>query len=692
LKQAPLADQFVEAVRHHAAGRLDEAGAGYRQVLARDANHAASLHGLGVIAYQTGRPEIAADLIGRALALEPAVAAFHTNLGNALKALGRLDQAAAAYRQALALEPAYTVALNNLGNLLRGEGRLDEAIDCFRRALAHKPGDAVVHNNLGNAMAARGQVAEAARLYERALALRPDYAEALYNLGILLIDQGELDAAIARYGQALALRPDHLPARLGLGAALRQAGRLAEAIACYEAVLARHPDSAEAHSNLGRVFMLQGRLDEAVARYEHALALKPDYQEALVNLLLWLQYSDRDPPAIFEAHRRWGEMVEQGLPAPAPHLNPRDPERRLRVGYVSPDFRVHSVAWFLAPLLAAHDRQAVEIFAYADVPRPDATTRRLRSFCDHWLPTVGMSDAALTERIRADGIDVLVDLAGHAGVNRLAVFARHPAPVQVDWLGYLNTTGLMAMDYRLVDDITDPPGEADRFATETLVRLPNGWACFEPAPDAPEPGPPPSLATGRVRFCSFSSPAKLGERVLDAWSEILKRTPGSSLLLKGASLADEGARTQLLGRFADRGVPADRISLAGWTPGAAEHLALYNTADIALDPFPHNGVTTTCEALWMGLPVVALLGDRHAARISASFLTRVGLEDLIAPDLASYADIAVRLASDTQRLAELRRTLRPRMAASPLCDGPGFAREVEAAYRTMWRRWCAEGD
>jgi len=690
--KAPLADQFVDAVRHHADGRLAEAGAGYRRVLARDANHAASLHGLGVIAQQTGRPDIAADLIGRALAIEPGVAAFHANLGNALKALGRTDQAAAAYRQALALEPADTVALNNLGNLLRGEGRLDEAVDCFQRALAHKPQDPVIHNNLANAMAAQGRFAEAARLYERALALRPDYAEAHYNLGNLLVDQGQLDAAIARYGHALALRPDHLPARLNLGAALRQAGQLSDAIACYEAVLARHPESAEGHSNLGRVFMLQGRLDEAAARYEHALALKPDYQEALVNLLLWLQYSDRDPPAIFEAHRRWGELVEKDLPAPAPHLNRRDPERRLRVGYVSPDFRVHSVAWFLAPLLAAHDRQAVEIFAYADVPRPDATTRRFQSLCDHWLSTVGLSDVALIERIRADGIDVLVDLAGHAGVNRLAVFARHPAPVQVDWLGYLNTTGLRAMDYRLVDDITDPPGEADRFATETLVRLPSGWACFEPAPEAPEPGPPPSLTAGRVRFCSFSSPAKLGERVLDVWSEILKRTQGSSLLLKGASLADEGARTQLLGRFADRGVSADRISLAGWTPGAAEHLALYNTADIALDPFPHNGVTTTCEALWMGLPVVALLGDRHAARISASFLTRVGLEELIAPNLASYADIAVRVAADGARLAELRRTLRPRMAASPLCDASGFAREVEAAYRAMWRRWCAEGD
>ena len=284
------------------------------------------------------------------------------------------------------------------------------------------------------------------------------------------------------------------------------------------------------------------------------------------------------------------------------------------------------MAWFLAPLLAAHDRRAIEIFSgYADVAQPDALTARFQSLADHWRSSVALSDEALGAQIRADGIDVLVDLAGHAGDNRLAMFARRPAPVQVNWLGYLNTTGLTAMDYRLVDDITDPPGEADAFATETLVRLADGWACFEPMEGAPEPGPPPSVDPGAVTFCAFSSPAKLGERVLDAWSEILNRTPGSRLLIKGASFDDEGARSQLLSRFTARGVSADRLRLVSWIPSTAEHLALYNSVDICLDTFPHNGVTTTCEALWMGLPVVALRGERHCARISASFLTRLGL-------------------------------------------------------------------
>ncbi|MEJ0066362.1 MAG: tetratricopeptide repeat protein [Caulobacteraceae bacterium] len=486
--KAGVESLFVEAVRLHTAGRLDEADGAYRKVLQQDPNHAASLHGLGAIAHQGGRYERAVELISRAAAIDPAVAPYRSSLGNALKALGRPEEAEAAYRAALLIDAGDPVALNNFGNLLQGMGRSDEAIELYRRALELRPGNPVTHNNLGNALAALGRFSEAAALYERALALRPDYAEAEYNLANLRADEGRLDEAIARYRSALALRPDHLSARNNLGAVLRRAGRLVEAIACYDEVLARHPESAEAHSNLGRVFMLQGRLEEAGARYERALALKPDYREALVNLVLWSNYADCDPQTVFEAHRRWGEMVERGLPAPEPHANQRDPERRLRVGYVSPDFRTHSVAWFVAPLFASHDRAAVEIFSYADVPQPDGVTARLRALSDHWVSTVGMSDAMLAERVRADGIDILVDLAGHGGANLLTAFARRPAPVQVAWLGYVNTTGLEAMDYRLVDDITDPPG-ADAFATETLC----GWTTASPVSSRLKRRPNPDL-------------------------------------------------------------------------------------------------------------------------------------------------------------------------------------------------------
>ncbi|MFI4976963.1 MAG: glycosyltransferase, partial [Caulobacterales bacterium] len=272
--------------------------------------------------------------------------------------------------------------------------------------------------------------------------------------------------------------------------------------------------------------------------------------------------------------------------------------------------------------------------------------------------------------------------------NRLTMFALKPAPVQATWLGYPNTTGLAAMDYRLVDAVTDPPGEADAFATETLVRLEDGFLCYGPPPDAPEPAPPPSRASGVVTFGSFNNPSKLGDATLDAWAKLLERLPAARLLLKGGAFSDEGARQWFHARFEQRGVAPERVQLKGYAAHTADHLALYADIDIGLDPFPYNGTTTTCEALWMGVPVVALLGDRHAARVSASLLTRVGLEELIATDAPAYVDIAARLAGDPARLAEIRRTLRPRMAASPLTDAPAFARKLERAYRQMWTRWC----
>lgn len=749
-----LQDLFADGVRHHGAGRLPEAEQQFRSILALAPDHAESLHRLGVIAYQRGRHELAIELIGQAIAVDRKVAAFHCNLGNALKALRRLDEAGARYRRALELNPRDTVTLNNLGNVFKAQGKTREAVTCYQRALALKPGDAEVHNNLGNALLDRSELDGAAERYERALALRPDYADAQYNLANVRRDQGRLDAAVEAYERALALRPDHFESHNNLGAVLMAQGRADEAalryecalalrpgdaqantnlgivfrgqhkldgaIALFERALATRPDFAEAHYNLGLALAERGRLDEAMARYGRALDLKadyaeaynalglalmgqgkvdaavtqyqraldhrPDYSVARDNLLLCLNYSDRSSAEIFAEHRRWDE-VHAGA-APAAHLNRRDRGRRLRIGYVSGDFKQHSVAWFVGPLLAAHDPDAVEVFAYAEVMWPDSTTARLKMLPDHWRSTVGMSDEALADQIRADRIDILVDLAGHTANNRLTMFARKPAPIQVSWLGYPNTTGLSAIDYRLVDAITDPAGEADAWASERLVRLEGGFLCYAPPPDAPDVGPPPSLVKGGVTFGSFNNPSKLAMATLDAWAEVLKRTATARLLLKGGSLGDETTRAQFQAWFGERGVAPDRLRLLGPTADSADHLAIYNDIDIALDPFPYNGATTTCEALWMGAPVVTLLGDRHAGRVGASLLTQVGLPELIAADADDYVEIATRLAADRVRLTETRRTLRPRMAASPLCDAPAFARKVEAAYREMWTQWC----
>jgi predicted O-linked N-acetylglucosamine transferase (SPINDLY family) len=348
------------------------------------------------------------------------------------------------------------------------------------------------------------------------------------------------------------------------------------------------------------------------------------------------------------------------------------------------------VAYFVEPLLKGHDRQAVEVFCYAEVKRPDTVTGDLQRLADHWLVTVGLSDEELAERIRTAGIDILIDLAGHTGNNRLRVFARKPAPVQVTWLGYPNTTGLEAIDYRLVDEVTDPVGEADAWASEALVRLEGGFLCFGALKDTPEPTVSPCLKTGTVTFGSFNNPAKVSAATFDAWAMLLSRLPQARLLVKGRPFADAVARTLFLARLDERGVAAERVELVAWLPDAAAHLALYHQVDIALDPFPYNGTTTTCEALWMGVPVVTLRGDRHAGRVGASLLSQIGQPDFIANSAHDYVEIGIALAGNPRRLDELRRSLRPRIASSPLCYGPIFARKMEAAFRMIWQRWCTK--
>jgi predicted O-linked N-acetylglucosamine transferase (SPINDLY family) len=642
---------------------------------------------LGFALAGLNRPDDEVAAYERALVLKPDFAEAHYNLGNALKDRGKLDEAVPAYERALALKPDFFEASYNLGLALQEQGKPHEAAAAYGRALVLKPDFAEAHNNLGNALKDQVQLDAAVASYGRALALKPDFADAHYNLGNALRDQGKLEKAIAAYRRALALTPDYAEAHNNLGNALKDQGKLEEAIASYGRALALTPGFAEAHNNLGDAFKDQGRLDDAMAAYRQALALKPDYAEAHSNLLLCLNYgSGLSAEAVFAEHRRWDEGHGMRLRQSAPSYgNDRDPDRRLRLGYVSPDFRRHSVAYFLEPLLRAHDRTAIELFCYAEVMRPDAVTARLRALADHWLSTVGISDDALAGRIRADGIDILVDLAGHTAHNRLLLFARKPAPVQLTWLGYPNSTGLSAIDFRLVDGVTDPQGAADALASEKLVRLEGGFLCYGPPHDAPEIVPRPSLAGAAVTFGSFNNPAKLSAATIEVWAALLGRLPLARLLLKGASFADASSCDLFRARFASHGIDAARLILRSLAPDTASHLASYGEVDVALDPFPYNGTTTTCEALWMGVPVVTLRGERHAGRVGASLLTRVGLDALIAGDEAHYIDIAAGLAADTLRLAALSQSLRQRLQGSSLCDGVLFARRFEAALRHMWQ-------
>jgi len=595
---------------------------------------------------------------------------------------GRLAEAERLYTRILAVAPGHADCRHLLGVLAHQSGRDELAVRLIGEAIALNGSDAAYHNNLGNALHGLSRLDEAAAAYHQALALKPDYAGARYNLANLLQARGRPEAALPHFEQALALWPGRADLHNNLGASLLELGRFTEAMARFERALALAPDHAEACNNLGKSCQELGRMAEAVAYYRRALALRPDYAEAHSNLLMTLTYLPDCPAAqLFAEHREYGRRQVR---PPLPHANRRDPDRRLRVGYVSGDFRRHVVGFFIEPLLAAHDPAAVSVHCYSETQRADAATAHLKTLAEGWRDTAGLDDDRLAAQIQADGIDILVDLAGHSAFNRLPVFARSPAPVQATYLGYPGGTGLAAIDYRLVDPVSDPEGAADALAVEALVRLEGGFLCYRP-----EPGPKPARTAGPLTFGCFNNLNKLSEPTLALWAELLRRLPGARLLLKSRQLADAAVAETLRQAFESRGVAAKRLELLAWTAGPEAHLETYRRVDIALDPFPYTGTTTTCEALWMGVPVVTLVGDHHAARMGASLLTLVGLPELIAADEASYLEIAAALAADPERLAELRAGLRSRMAASPLCDKAALARRVEAAYRVMWRRWCA---
>lgn len=641
---------FAEAFRHHQAGRLTEAEGLYRQVLEADPGHADSLHLLGLIALGAGREDVAVDLISQAIAIDARFHFYHLNLGAALGAQGKLDEAVACYRRALVLKPDYADAHCNLGNALRSQGKLDEAVACCRRALALKPDFAEAHSNLGNALKDQGKLDEAATCYRRALALKPDYADAHSNLGNALQEQGKPDEAVPCYRQALALRPN----------------------------------LAEAYSNLGSALQELGKLDEATACYRQALVLKPDYADAHSNLLFCLNYApDLSAEAIFAEYCRWDERhARPHRPLIARHGANRDPDRRLRIGYVSPDLRRHSVRHFIEPLLARHDKTKVEVFAYAQVAGEDEVSARLKGYTDHWRRTVGLSDAEMAERIGADGIDILVDLAGHTRGRRLPVFGRKPAPVQVSWLGYGYTTGLEAIDYFLADHTFAPAGCEPLFA-EKLVRLPV-FAAYRPAEGMGDPGPTRE-ASAAITFGSLTRSVRINHRVVRAWAAILRGAPGSRLTINSLNYRSPAVRNDLMSQFAALGVSPERLSLGFDSPP----WDVLRGFDISLDCFPHNSGTTLFESLYLGSPFITLAGRPTVGRLGSAILTAVGHPDWIATTEEEYVAKAVALAGDPGRLAETRSALRAEMEASPLMDEGAFARAVETAYRTMWRRWCS---
>lgn len=684
------AEALAEALAHQKAGRLEQAGRIYLQVLEQDPENLDALHLTGMLALQRGDLCRAEACIRQALKRAPRVAMFHTSLGTVLRAAGRIEQAAGCYRRALELDPGNAHAALNLGMALQALERYSEAVAAYRAALASKPRWAEAHALLASALAASGRFSAAAEHCRRALQVQPDLAEAHNVLGVALEALGRAGEAQSCYEQALRLRPEFPEALNNRANLCVSQGRLEPAEADLRAALTLAPDYAVAWNNLGHVLETQGAVQEALACYRRAIRIRPGFVTAHSNLLLALHYdAETSPQEIFAEHRRWALTHAANFDcARAPQANRPDPARRLRIGYLSPDFRRHPVARFLEPVLACHDREAFELIAYSNTLREDAMTARLRSLVERWRSICELSDEEAAELIRRDRIDILVELAGHTARGRLLVVARRPAPIQVSWLGYPDTTGLEAVDYRLTDELADPRCDADARHTEELVRLPAPFLCFQPPREAPDPGLSPAALRGRIRFGAFQNLAKINRRVARAWAEILRAVPDSELLVQSKALGDPGVRRRLGAFLQGCAIPESRVLLRGPEPNLASHLAAYRDVDLVLDTFPYAGTTTTCEALWMGVPVVTLAGDRHAARTGLSLLSPLGLQELAPASVAGYVECAVRLASDPERLRDLRAGLRTRMAGSRLMDASGFTRLLEASYRWMWRRWC----
>ncbi len=629
-QQTAHARQLAIAVEHHKQGRRPEAELLYHQILAQKDDSADALHLLGMLYHEMGHHGEALELI----------------------------------RRSLEIQPNQPHVLSNYGSILAKNGRAADAIQPLTTAIEIAPQFAAAHNNLGAALERLARWQEALVAFDRAIALNPAYVEAHTHRGNVLRWFGHIDEAITAYETALRIRPNHAPAISGLGSAHGEARNVEGIIACHRAVIEAwpppHPSAAIAHS----------------------------------DLLYTLHYDPEiSPETLFAEHQRWAKLHAEAL---YPDLSSRNsfdndhnPNRRLRIGYVSADFRSHPVAYFLYGALEHADREHFELFAYSDVKTVDRVTSRCKAAFEHWTDTSRFTDVQLAQRIREDRIDILVDQTGHAGGNRMLVFARKPAPIQLTFNGYVDTTGLHTMDYRWTDMYHDPPNSNQQSYTEQLLYLPQGQWCYAPDVEGesfPEVDVPPVLRNGFITFGSFNKPIKMNRSVLELWARLLREVPTARLMI--AITGGPENNRSVRERVVSAGIPGNRLDLVAKTHTRREYLERYRQIDIALDTFPFNGMTTTCDALLMGVPVIALAGSSYVSRSIVSFLTMANLPELIANSSDKYINLAGSLANNRKRLVDYRMTLRDQLLNSELCNKKHFAHKLEQAFFAMWRTWC----
>ncbi len=611
--------------------------------------------------------------------------------GDALRDSGEIDQAIEVYRRVIAAFPRHPLGHYKLGTAYMRSERDQEAEAAFRKALDLEPGFAEAANNLGILLAARGDYSETETLYRRTLAEHVDFAPIHINFGDTLLATARPLEALYHYRRAHVLDPDSAHAAMLVGQALLALDRTHDAVAPLKLALELDSSLASAWTNLGRCHHAQGQVAESMEASRRAVSIDPEIMPAWHNWLLASNYADISREEAFKLHAEFGRHMAHrpGLGRYTDHPNSPDPDRRLRVGFVSGDLRRHSVSYFIEGPLRHLDPTRIEAWAYFSYPWEDYRAEELKPLFHKWQTIHGMDDAKLAELIRHDRIDILIDLSGHTSNNRLPVFAMKPAPVQLTWIGYPNTTGLQAIDYRLSDELADPPETASRYYSETLIHLSDCFLCYTPPKEAPPVSRSPHLGAGKITFGSFNAITKIGDETLMLWARVLNAVPESTLILKASDIFnDPERRARLLDRLRQLEIDPERVRLLAYEKDISDHLAGYNEIDICLDPVRYNGTTTTCEALWMGVPVVTLAGDRHASRVGRSLLSAVGLAELVARNTDDYVRICSELAQDSARLGVLRSTMRQRMLASPLLDAAGMARRLEAALRDVWQTWC----
>jgi protein O-GlcNAc transferase len=677
-------EMLADAVLLHTRGDFASAEAGYRQLLSSLPTHAGALCNLGTILVRTERLQEAEQCYAIALAAHPDFPDTYYNAGNLARRQGDFDTAAQHFRTCVKLQPRHISAWFNLGVVGVNSGKLKDAAEAFRQVTQLEPTATEADLRLGDVLLRSGDADGAVTAFERYVKQFPNEPRGLYNYALALANQNKPAEAQALLQQVLKIKPDYAEAHNALALSLELMGRKDDANHHYERAVQLKPDLAEAWSNLGINLSEQGRSEEAIAALRNSVLQQKNAVAIHSNLCLLLNYSSRlTPEQIRTEHDQWGQLYASPVEnRPAPHL-PHDPTRKLRIGYVSADFRTHTVSGMIELLLRHHDRTQYEVFAYPACARFDDRSNELKTLADHWKPITGMSDRDSAAMIEADRIDILIDLAGHTAGNRLITFAFRPAAVQATLFGYPNTTGMGAMDFRITDEVSDPPGATEHLYVEALLRLPQVPWVYLPPTDAPDVTPLPASQRRQFTFGCLNNSAKISDACLDAWAKLIQATPGSRIVVMAGQ--SQAGTKRLADRFVKAGILRERVQMLNRLQ-RGKYFEAYSEFDIALDPFPYNGGVTTCDALYMGIPVMGVAGNSYVSRQGVMLMNMLGLGDFHVSSSADLPALGKHWMTRRAELAEIRAGLRQRLVASPICDVVGYVRNLEAALRGEWTK------